>query len=219
VSGVYHRSEVLFLLSISAREIAELVDADVVSSTGGLSSHSPSSLSPGDHQPLPLPLRWFDVQQARRAVRAALAEQHDQAVQQAGETADNGNAPPPAPVTAEHELVTALRLAGLTEQAIAERLAVSDSTARRRFVSTIDAILDALGGEASGTEATSKPSACLKCAIRPRCRIVTYGVKVRGKPRPRFERPSALCEPCLRAAAARNGREEPMTTTLVDNST
>jgi hypothetical protein len=218
--GVYRRSEVLFLLSISAREIAELVDADVVSSAGGLSSSHSTSLSPGDRQPLPLIVKWWDVQQARRAVRAALSEQHDRAVQH--ET-DNGNAPAPT-VTAEQELVTALRLAGHTEQQIAERLGVSDSTARRRFVSTIDAILAALGGEATGTEAQSKPAACLKCASRPRCRIVSYGVKVRGKPRPRFERPSALCVPCLHAAAARAGREPPETTTLVphpseDNAT
>jgi hypothetical protein len=130
-----------------------------------------------------------DVRLAREAVRAALSAEHDRAV--------------------------ALRVNGSTEAEIARRLDLSEATARRRVISTLDAILAELGGELVDIEARSQVSACLRCGERPRTRVISLGAKARGKPRPRFERQAALCEPCLEAAAARNGHEPPTTTTLI----
>jgi hypothetical protein len=147
------------------------------------------SLSPGDTQPLPLILRWHDVHAARDRVRAMLS--------------------------AEHDRITQRRVGGETGIALAARLGVSEPTVIRKLRSTLDAILDELGGELLEAEAPSRPAACLVCGERPRTRVVTYGPKIRGKPRPRLERPSALCAPCLAAAAERTGRPTPHTTTLL----
>ena len=44
----------------------------------------------------------------------------------------------------------------------------SDSTVRRRFISTVDAILDALGGELAETAAAQRVPLCLIRGDRPR---------------------------------------------------
>jgi hypothetical protein len=184
---VYSHSEVVFLLSLPARLLhTHFIDADVRSCSTNWGQFSTSA---GEEQPLPLVVRWHDVHLARHRVRAALSAEHDRAVE--------------------------LRVNGATEEEVADRLDVSEATARRRFISTIDAILAELGGELVDTEAPSKPSACLECGQRPRCRVVTYGPKLRGKPRPRSERQAALCTECLAAAAERAGRPAPETTTLL----
>jgi hypothetical protein len=64
-------------------------------------------------------------------------------------------------------------------------------------------------------ETRSRPSACLVCGERPRTRVITFGPKLRGKPRVRHERQAALCTECLAVAAARAGRKPPTTTTLI----
>jgi hypothetical protein len=98
---------------------------------------------------------------------------------------------------------------------LAAALEVSEATARRRFVTSMDAILEKFGGELLISEASSAVPACLRCGERPRARIVTFGPKAKGKARSRHERQSALCCVCLEAAAERTGAEPPEITTLI----
>jgi hypothetical protein len=185
---VYQRREVVFLLSLKESDARDLSD-DVRSCAAGW-GHKQHSLSPADTQPTPLIVRWHDVHLARDRVRELLSAEHDRIVER--------------------------RINGETGMGLAARLGVSEATVQRKLHSMIDAILNELGGEAVITEAASQPAACLKCGQRPRTRVVTYGAKVRGKPRPRTERQSSLCTDCLGAAAKRAGRTAPETTTLID---
>jgi hypothetical protein len=168
--AVYGRREVLFLLSLresEARDMSENVRS--CAATWGHQQHA--ALTAADLQPAPLIVRWHDVQLARDRVRETLSAAHDQIVEQ--------------------------RVNGDTAAQLGEELGISEVTVERKLRSTLDAILDQLGGELVVTEAPGRPAACLACGDRPRTRIVSYGVKQRGKPRPRHERQSSLCEPCL----------------------
>ena len=89
---------------------------------------------------------------------------------------------------------------------------------RRRFGATLDAILEALGGELAETEAAPRTPLCITCGERPRTRAITYGAKRRGQPRPRHERPLAVCRKCATAAAERAGLEPPQFVTLIERS-
>jgi hypothetical protein len=152
----------------------------------GATATSPSA----DEDDLSLGLKWLDVQ---RAQAAALAE-----------------------ASAAHAQIAALRVNRRTEEQIAAWLNMSDSTVRRRFTSTLDAILDALGGELAETAAAQRVPLCLMCGDRPRARIVTYGPKRRGQPRQRHERPTAICRECATAAAERAGTEPPQFVALIE---
>jgi hypothetical protein len=190
--AVYGRREVLFLLSLSEREARDLSEnVQCCAATWGHQQHA--ALSPADLQPVPLIVRWHDVQLARDRVCASLSAEHDRVVQR--------------------------RVNGETGMALGERLGISDVTVRDKLQTTLDAILDELGGELVVTEAPSRRSACLSCGDRPRTRIVSYGAKQRGKPRRRYERLSSLCEACLAAARGRDGHQVPQTATLMERDT
>ena len=154
----------------------------------GATATSPSA----DEDDLSLGLKWLDVQ---RAQAAALAE-----------------------ASAAHAQITALRVNGRTEKQIAAWLNMSDSTVRRRFTSTLDAIMIALGGELADDEAQPRVSRCLICGEHPRARAVTYGPKRKGQPRPRYERQLAVCRECATAAAERTGAEHPTFVTLIEKN-
>jgi hypothetical protein len=187
VGPAYTRREVVFLLSLSERDAREHYECIASCAAGwGATATSPSA----GEDPLPLHLRWIDVQRARAA---ALAE-----------------------ASAAHAQITALRVNGRTEEQIAAWTGTSDSTVRRRFSSTLDAILDALGGELAETAAAQRVALCLVCGDRPRARAVTHGPKRKGQPRPRYERQLSICRGCATAAAARTGTEPPMFTTLIE---
>jgi hypothetical protein len=174
---VYARLEVAFLLSLSERDAREHDECIASCAAGwGATATSPSA----GEDTLPLGLRWRDVQLARKAALAS--------------------------ISAEHDLVTQLRISGHTEERIAAIVGTSDSTVRRRFASTLDSIMLALGGELADDEAQPRVSLCLICGDRPRARAVTHGPKRKGQPRPRHERQLAICRVCATAAAERAGR-------------
>ena len=118
-------------------------------------------------------------------------------------------------LSAEHDRIVQRRVSGETGMGLAARLGVSEASVQRKLHSTVDAILEQLGGELTVTEAHSRPSACLKCGERPRARVITSGAKVRSKPRARHECQPSLCTACLAAASERAGLQEPQITSLI----
>jgi hypothetical protein len=182
----YSRREVAWLLSLKEHEARQ--HDECLPSCAVTWGKTDASTNEGT--PLPTYLRWLDVQRARSAALATMS--------------------------AEHDLVTQLRVNCHTEQGIATLVGTSDSTVRRRFTSTLDAIMLALGGEIVEDEAQPHIPLCLTCGQRPRARAVTFGAKRRGQPRPRHERQLATCRECATAAAARTGTDPPRFTTLIE---
>jgi hypothetical protein len=135
--AMYGRREVLFLVSLSEREARDMSeDVRSCAATWGHQQHA--AVTAADLQPVPLIVRWHDVQRARDHVREQLSAAHDEIVEQ--------------------------RIKGETTMALGERLGISDVTVRRKLQTTLDAILEELDGELVVTEAPSRPSACLACA-------------------------------------------------------
>ena len=114
----YGPGEVVWLLSLDHEE-ALAYDAGAQTSFPDLLSGNFHTGSTGtaDEAPLLVVLRWHDVQRARRIVEPLIDEE-----------------------------VLELRLRGLSEHQIGITLERSQQTVSRQFRSSVDAILDVLGG-------------------------------------------------------------------------
>lgn len=165
----YSLGEVLHLLSLSHEDAID-DDATQPDSCAHFSEDGHSAATAHEQfDPIFTIARWWDVRRARdRVVRTKLEQE-----------------------------VVQLRVAGFGEHELAGLLGLSRATARRRFRASIDEILHELGGEPDQAERVSIPSACLRCASRPRARLAPVTRRHgRGRRTLRPERPSSLCEPC-----------------------
>lgn len=165
----YSAGEIAFLLSLTRAEAIDL-DASQPDSLAHLAEDPHSG--GGDHeQQLPTIARWHDVQAARRRVTAKKADL----------------------------AIVAMRGAGLSEQEIAEQLGSSQPTVHRRYRATLTEVQAALGGAPEGRMATSRPTMCLQCGIRPRARTRAHVIKVAGIKHEIPERQLGLCAECVPA--------------------
>jgi hypothetical protein len=159
----YTPGEVAYLLSLS-RSQARDESVRWSDSVGSLSHDDLPATTSTEFAPVLLIARWRDVHGARATVvarkRAEAARELDAAAREAVEQG-----------LAETWAIVAARLAASPERAIAAALGLSDTTVHRRFRASLEEILAELGGSAvPETPASSRVSACLVCAERPRAR-------------------------------------------------
>jgi hypothetical protein len=106
-------------------------------------SDSPPTSISADDQALPVLVRWHEVHHARKAV---VTEKRDQDILRC-------------------------RLAGETEEEVAERVKLDRSTVSRRLWAKIDKIVEVLGGAAPPNGVTAFPDMCIACGERRRTRV------------------------------------------------
>lgn len=166
--GGYTMGEVVWLLSLSADD-ARKHDQGLGSTLAGATSTGPSSGS-SDGPDLPAIVRWHDVQAARNRV---VIEKRDQ------------------------EIVK-YRTAGMTEEEIAIKVELDQSTVNRRFRAKLREILAVLGPLETEDQVLPYPNACLSCAARPRARARSVRADENGWWEAlNDERELALCAVCL----------------------
>lgn len=166
----YSRNEVAFLLSLTHDEAIEHA-VQLQSSLGKLSEEGHQSFEP-DGSDVPFIARWAEVNRARERI---VKHKNDLALLQ-------------------------LRLQDYKEKEISVILNMNVRTAGRRWRATLLEIMEALGGEKSGTiMPLDHIDLCLKCGEYPRTRTVKRTrVWINEKWRWRkTDRPSSMCAHCL----------------------
>ncbi|HEX6025949.1 MAG TPA: hypothetical protein VFZ00_28415 [Solirubrobacter sp.] len=178
-AGVYTRGKVAYLLSLDHDTAVNLSVAWIDSVGSASSDGHHAATATHEFDPVLLVAEWHDVHQAADVVRG---RRHDRRE------------------AARLLIITQLRAEGVTEREIAEALRMDAVTARRRYLSFLDEVLDELGGEAPPVEQFDQPSACLHCGSGKRIRT-TAKRKVTELGRRRtvtVATTSSLCRPCLR---------------------
>jgi hypothetical protein len=189
--GVYTRGRVAYLLSLDHEDAVSL-SVSWLDSVGSATMDGHHAATAHDEfDPVLLVAEWHDVQRARGRV---IARRRD------------------ARALSRELVITQLRGEGVSEREIAEALHMDDATARRRYRSFLDEVLDELGGEAFVEGPESQPSACLRCGRAPRVRTsAKRKITELGRRRTRtITTLTSLCRGCLETARGGPVEHTPM---------